>query len=166
MPNIERHSKSTRIRYGIEAKDFHHWIDEPLKVCGASHRKYRHKSNIMIPQEFVFKYGEEMCRNVLLDHIVLDNVTKGMREGRSVKDENVVEKETRYEQITRLFYENPKRTYGDIEEVLGIEQSTIGVIVGRCKRRGYLPRIPKEQWTKELIRNCLIENEIAIEGIT
>jgi len=166
MPSVERHCKSTRMRYGREAKDFHHWIDEPLKVCGGGHRRYRHKSDIAIPQEFILKYGEGVCRDILLDHIILDNVTKGLGKGRSLKKEDVEEKETRYEQITRLFYENVNRTYKDVSEIIGLSLNTICCDVSTCKDKGYLPRIPKEQWTKEDIRNCLIENEIAIEGIT
>ena len=166
MPSVDRHCKSTELRYGVEARDFHRWIDEPRKVYFGGHRRFRHNPNIAIPQEFILKYGEKLCKEILMDHIILDSVTKGIISDKSSVDEVFAYKETRYEQITKLFYEDINRTYKDISEIIDLSLNTICCDISICKDKGYLPRIPKEEWTKELIRNCLIENEIKMEGIT
>jgi len=85
MPSNEEHSEDTFRRYGVRASDLHKWIDEPSELYGASHRWVRHNIRKLrsdpnyIPKEFVEKYGEELARNIMIDHILLDKHITGER---------------------------------------------------------------------------------------
>ena len=55
----------------MEGSDIHTWMDEPVKVYGSAHRVFRHISE-WIPKVFFDKYGEDLARNIMLDHIIYD----------------------------------------------------------------------------------------------
>jgi hypothetical protein len=46
-------------------------MDEPSQLYGPSHRWTRHNAKF-IPQRFIDKYGEELARAIMIDHILLD----------------------------------------------------------------------------------------------
>lgn len=75
MPNNDEHSKHTYDIYGVRGEEIHKWMDEPSRLYGASHRKTRHDPDQSIPKIFVEKYGEELARNIIIDHILLDTKT-------------------------------------------------------------------------------------------
>ena len=58
-------------------------MDEPYELYGPSHRWIRHDIRKLrsdpryIPQEFVDKYGLELTRNIMVDHILLDKHITG-----------------------------------------------------------------------------------------
>ena len=72
MPNNSVHRLRSLERYGVEGGDIHTWMDEPTKVYSADHRVFRHDSD-WIPKFFIDKYGEDLARNIMLDHIIYDN---------------------------------------------------------------------------------------------
>ena len=95
------HEKHTLNIYGITGHNFHVWIDEPVRITG-NHRKYRHDPNQEIPKCFVDEYGENMARNILLDHICFDKKESLKREfekgyNNSLSDKNG--KNQKYETI-------------------------------------------------------------------
>jgi hypothetical protein len=57
MPNNEEHSQESLRRYGKSFSEFHKWMDEPIAILGANHRKYRHDPNTT-PKEAVQLFGE------------------------------------------------------------------------------------------------------------
>lgn len=71
MPNREEHCRHSFEMYGVRAEDVHAWMDEPSKIYGPRHRHTRHDLKL-IPMKFVEKYGEELARAIMLDHILLD----------------------------------------------------------------------------------------------
>lgn len=78
MPNNEEHAQHCYNRYGIHARDLHHWMDEPSLMYGVNHRRFRHNPDYP-PKWAVEKYGYETAQNVMLDHIYLDR--KRTRQG-------------------------------------------------------------------------------------
>lgn len=79
------------------AEDIHSWMDEPCLLYGVSHRKVRHDFNQKIPQIFIDKYGEELARNIMTDHIILD------LKGRELSKEDV--KEIRYRKKKKVKFD-------------------------------------------------------------
>lgn len=76
MPNLKEHISRTRKRYGVDGKDIHEWIDEPKIIINSiKHRKYRHNIDMQIPKFILDKYGEELARNIIIDHILYDTIT-------------------------------------------------------------------------------------------
>lgn len=71
MPLNAEHALHTLKRYGVTGEDIHKWMDEPSRVIG-NHRKFRHDPEQQIPKIFLKKYGDELARNIILDHIFLD----------------------------------------------------------------------------------------------
>lgn len=72
MSSNRKHSDRSRRRYGYGGEDVHRWMDEPFRLYGSSHRKVRHEPDQEIPKVFLEKYGEELARNLMLDHILYD----------------------------------------------------------------------------------------------
>ncbi|MGD6852476.1 MAG: hypothetical protein ACQCN6_10505 [Candidatus Bathyarchaeia archaeon] len=74
MPDNEIHCKHTLENYGIDGKEIHIWIDEPCKIYGSSHRQVRHNVEGIKDAVRIFgaKYGEEIVKKVMIDHILLD----------------------------------------------------------------------------------------------
>lgn len=71
MPNHEEHCQHSLELYGVRADDVHTWMDEPSSLYGSSHRWTRHDL-ALIPRKFIDEYGEELTRQIMLDHILLD----------------------------------------------------------------------------------------------
>jgi len=69
----EEHCLRTYERYGIRGDEIHSWMDEPSSISGAGHRIYRHRLNQVIPKFLIVKYGRELCRYIMVDHIIADN---------------------------------------------------------------------------------------------
>lgn len=57
--------------YGVRADDIHTWMDAPSAIYGSSHRWTRHDLGL-VPKKFLDKYGEELAKQIMLDHILLD----------------------------------------------------------------------------------------------
>ncbi len=72
MPSNKEHWRHSFKRYKVMAEDIHTWMHEPCVLYGTSHRKVRHDFNQEIPLEFIEKYGEELARNIMIDHIRMD----------------------------------------------------------------------------------------------
>jgi len=72
MPNCAEHTIHCWNLYGVGGADIHQWMDEPSSLLGSHHRKHRHDPQMKIPQKFINKYGEELARNIVLDHLYLD----------------------------------------------------------------------------------------------
>lgn len=75
MPNLNEHCAQSLQRYRVDGKSLHTWIDEPVKVAGPNHRKFRHSNNQEVPSFAIEEYGEELARNIIIDHISLDRNT-------------------------------------------------------------------------------------------
>jgi len=71
-PNLLEHANHTKEIYGITGEDIHKWIDNPVKLFGVNHRTIRHDPNQDIPKIFIDKYGLELARNIIIDHMILD----------------------------------------------------------------------------------------------
>jgi len=76
MVDNKKHCQSCLQKYGIDGKDIHDWMDEPSYVYREKHRHFRHNLKQEIPICFINKYGKELSRNVILDHIILDSKIK------------------------------------------------------------------------------------------
>lgn len=76
MPNVTEHSESCYRKYGVSGEDIHHWMDETVTLAGSGHRSSRHSLKQKIPQLFIEKYGEDLARYIMEDHILLDSKTK------------------------------------------------------------------------------------------
>ena len=86
LPNGVKHSEHSLIMYGVDGYDIHSWMDEPSQIYGGGHRKFRHDPDIEIPQVFINKYGEELARNIILDHLYLDRELKNTEPVEVVKE--------------------------------------------------------------------------------
>ncbi|MBU0847291.1 hypothetical protein KKH23_08935 [Patescibacteria group bacterium] len=75
MPNHNEHCKHTRELYGVDGAEIHTWMDEPSQLYGASHRWIRHDLSL-IPKKFIDRYGKELAKQIMLDHILLDRKDK------------------------------------------------------------------------------------------
>jgi ABC-type multidrug transport system fused ATPase/permease subunit len=76
MPNHEDHCRHSEQRYGVRGDDIHSWMDELSFTLGRSHRDFRHNPNRDLPmviRTFGGKYGDDVAREIFLDHITLDN---------------------------------------------------------------------------------------------
>jgi hypothetical protein len=75
MPNNEEHCLHSLKRYNVSGNDIHAWIDEPSRLYGTSHRKVRHGLEDLKIAIKIFgeKYGDDVVRNIYLDHIFLDS---------------------------------------------------------------------------------------------
>jgi len=62
--------------YGVDGKIIHDWMDKPVLLTGPHHRAHRHDINIELPKKFIDKYGEELARNILVDHLILDKIDR------------------------------------------------------------------------------------------
>jgi len=71
-------------------------------------------------------------------------------------------RETRYVEISKKFLQNPNLTYENIADDIGIGSGEIGSLIWRCRIKGLLPKEPKENWTVESIRKCLISKGVEV----
>lgn len=78
MPNNLEHCQRSLERYGVEGEDIHSWMDEPAKIYGSVHRLLRHELD-WIPKQFIDKYGEDLTRNIMLDHVSFDKKSISLR---------------------------------------------------------------------------------------
>lgn len=76
MPLNDEHVQHTLKKYDVMGDDIHKWMDEPSRIAGNDHRRFRHDPDQEIPSCFIEKYGEDLARNILLDHIYLDTLNK------------------------------------------------------------------------------------------
>jgi hypothetical protein len=75
MPNHEEHCRHSFKEYGVRGDDIHTWMDKPSYVMGPSHRDERHSPKRDLPiviQLFGNEYGNDVARQIFLDHIILD----------------------------------------------------------------------------------------------
>jgi hypothetical protein len=70
MPDLKIHEEDSLKNYGKKFTELHQWMDEPVKIMGRQHRKYRHDPNIT-PIEALRMFGKN-ADNACLDHIILD----------------------------------------------------------------------------------------------
>ena len=96
MPSKTEHCTHTLDRYGVTGEDIHSWIDEPSRL-GGNHRRFRHDPDQEIPKIFIDKYGEQLARNIILDHIYLD----------SFENRKELEEEINDEEILNDYYQEP-----------------------------------------------------------
>jgi len=75
VPGHEEHCLHSEKRYGVRGDDIHSWIDEPVAVAGASHRRHRHSLESLHAaiQIFGSKYGADTVENIFLDHLKADS---------------------------------------------------------------------------------------------
>lgn len=85
MPLLKEHEENSTQRYGTPFTELHIWMDEPCKMLGGAHRKYRHDPNTT-PVEAKKLFGEN-ADNACLDHILLDKATS--REKRVNREPNI-----------------------------------------------------------------------------
>jgi len=71
MPRRSEHTEHTMSKYGVTGDDIHVWMDEPGMIFGPSHAAERHDPDQIIPNVFVMKYGEELARDIIHDHLFL-----------------------------------------------------------------------------------------------
>jgi len=95
MPNLEEHCRRTLQRYKVEGRDIHSWIDNPSRKYAGSHRQFRHDTETikLVGQLFGKNYGEELARNIALDHIMADHETeiKSSNLNNAINSENLKE---------------------------------------------------------------------------
>ncbi len=80
MPTNKIHSKHSKEFYGVEASDLHKWLDAPVTILGSGHRKYRHSNSVLdnIPKKFVEKYGYQLCKDIIIDHLSLEKLPEAL----------------------------------------------------------------------------------------
>jgi len=89
-PVLIEHCNLTFSRYGVYGRDIHIWMDEPIKLYGPNHRHVRHDPNQQIPIEFILKYGLELARNIMLDHLLEDAKTpNGIKNYEDIDEINI-----------------------------------------------------------------------------
>jgi hypothetical protein len=79
--NIEEHSKFTFSKYGVRGEDIHTLMNEPSILWGLKHKHNRHIPNQSIPNSFIEKYGETLAKNIMIDHIILDQESENKDTG-------------------------------------------------------------------------------------
>jgi hypothetical protein len=74
MPSLEEHCKHSKDRYGVEGRDIHSWMDEPVVKFMGSHRQYRHNKEAIEAVKDIFgeKYGRRLAGDIATDHIDFD----------------------------------------------------------------------------------------------
>ncbi len=79
--NLEEHCQHSFERYGTRGEDIHAWIDEPSRLAGASHRRFRHDMATLqvAVRMFGAKYGAQMVENIFLDHLRADSEDAGLQ---------------------------------------------------------------------------------------
>ena len=80
MASLKQHCKHTFERYGVRGEDIHKWMDEPSQLFGSLHREWRHREEQVIPKVFIDKYGEDLARYIITDHLLLDQKEKSVYE--------------------------------------------------------------------------------------
>jgi len=77
MADLNEHCEHTLGLYGVEGRGLHQWIDGPVVFVGPAHRGFaRHNKDVVnnLPRKFVDKYGFELAKNIVIDHLLLDGV--------------------------------------------------------------------------------------------
>ena len=90
MPNHEEHCRHSERRYGVRGDDIHSWMDEPSYIVGKSHRDFRHnpyRDSPTVIRIFGEEYGENIAREIFLDHIYLDNQERDRSKAQSFRHE-------------------------------------------------------------------------------
>ena len=91
MKSLREHQDHTNITYGVMIQDvsdktdrplveidggklIHEWVDGPVSVLGVNHRIERHGIDSLptVVKLFGGIYGDELAKNIFLDHIVAD----------------------------------------------------------------------------------------------
>ena len=72
MPSLKIHEEFSLEKYGKKFTELHQWMDEPVKIHGPSHRRYRHDIK-ETPKKAKELFGEG-ADLVCIDHIILDRV--------------------------------------------------------------------------------------------
>ena len=111
MPRRSEHSEHTMSKYGVTGEDIHVWMDEPGMTYGPSRASERHDRDQIIPHEFVIKYGEELARDIIHDHLYLHELEK---------------------QIDTIEKEDPPEQSFDSQETL---ENTISPIIEELERK-------------------------------
>jgi hypothetical protein len=76
MPSGGEHIAYCQDKLGISGIDIHEWMDEPSQQHHKGrHRILRHTPDTEVPERFIKKYGEELTKKIILNHIKLDNMT-------------------------------------------------------------------------------------------
>lgn len=75
MPNLEEHCRRSRLRYNVEGRDIHSWLDEPSHHYASHHREFRHDTDTVrtVGELFGSRYGKLIAENIALDHIMADH---------------------------------------------------------------------------------------------
>ena len=60
--------------------------------------------------------------------------------------------------VVNLFQEDPRTTVRDVAGKLGVSETTAKRLIKFCKETFMLPRVPKRQWTAELIQEAVDYN--------
>lgn len=126
MPGREEHCQHTLERYGVRGEDIHGWMDEPSLILGSEHRKERHDPTQETPQIFITKYGRELARNIILDHIFLD--VKSVKGARApyYTDKKFVSK-------IRIIEKNVKKHDENMDKIIRILNKLIGYFETRAR---------------------------------
>jgi len=72
MSSLKIHEEFSLEKYGKKFTELHQWMDEPVKIYGPSHRRYRHNIK-RTPKEAKELFGED-ADLACIDHIVLDRI--------------------------------------------------------------------------------------------
>jgi len=86
MPELRLHSFYSYLKLGISARDVHKWIDESWHTYPSlEHREYRHNIDSALKEiekdrhDLIEKYGIDLIKEIILNHIKLDNETTEQR---------------------------------------------------------------------------------------
>lgn len=60
--------------------------------------------------------------------------------------------------VVNLFQEDPKTTVREVAEKLGVGEATAKRLIKFCTQTFMLPRVPKRQWTAELVQEAVDYN--------
>jgi len=93
MPNLEKHCKESKKRYGYDFKEIHEWMDAPAALVGGMHRKLRHnlfETPQLAKQLFNDKIPKKyrmFIEDAVVNHILLDNKRKKSKktEGKMIR---------------------------------------------------------------------------------
>lgn len=95
----------------MTGEDIHIWMDEPGMNYGPSHASERHDRDQIIPHEFVMKYGEELARDIIHDHLYLHELETQI---------DAIEKE-----------DSPEQSFDSLESL----ENTIPPIINELERK-------------------------------
>ena len=124
----EGHCVRSHEKYGVRGDEIHFWMDEPSSISGFAHRIYRHRLNQVIPKFLIEKYGRDLCRYIMVDHIIADNYVDVNAQILSFLEKNPADVNTVARHINRVRSTAQRRLENLMDDgLIQRENSLIGI---------------------------------------